>query len=306
MTGREFTPASSSIVIRELITELKIRDVMCTDLITAVPDDCLRVIKQKMKANGISGVPVVDGKRLVGLISLDDIITALEEGRIDEPVSLSMSRELITLKDTMPLGIAIGHFEKYTFRRFPVVNNEGNLVGMITSRDILTSLLYEINKEIDRLELLLPAATAPHGTHIFFKKYPVKKYDMENAGYVSGDIKKVLKLQGVDTRVIRKISVSLYELEINLVVHSDGGFISCTFEKDLFRIVSRDHGPGIPDVNKAMEEGFSTANEWVKSLGFGAGMGLPNVKRLSDRFTIESTMGVGTTITAEISLKPES
>lgn len=305
MSNSEFSPVTSSIVIRDLITRMRIRDVMSTDIESATPDSKLSDIKLKMKVSGISGVPVVEDRRLVGIISLDDIITALEDGRIDEPVKKSMSKDIIMLKESMPLSIAIGHFEKYTYRRFPVVNGDSELVGMLTSRDILTSLLFEINKEVDRLENMLPASSNPPGTHIFYKKYPVKKYDMETAGSVSSEIKKICKQQGLDTRVIRKIGVSLYELEINLVVHSEGGSLSCIFSEDSFKIISQDHGPGIEDTAQALEEGYSTANEWVKSLGFGAGMGLPNVKRLSNKFSIESTVGVGTKITTEINLKME-
>ncbi len=305
MQNKELSPVTSSIIIRDLITRMKIKDVMSTDIETAKPEDKLRDIQYKMKISGISGVPVVENRRLVGIISLDDIITALEDGRISEPVSKSMSQDIIMLKESMPLSVAIGHFEKYTYRRFPVVNGDSELVGMLTSRDILTSLLLEINKEVDRLENMLPAASTPHGTHIFYKKYPVKKYDMETAGSVSSEIKKICKQQGLDRRIIRKIGVSLYELEINLVVHSDGGSLSCIFNEECFKIISQDHGPGIENTDQALTEGYSTANEWVKSLGFGAGMGLPNIKKLSDNFSIESQMGVGTKIITEINFKME-
>lgn len=299
----KFSPMNSSIVIRELITRMKIRDIMSTDLTVASPDEKLRDVQLKMKTSGISGVPVVKDKRLVGLISVDDIINALDENKIDKQVKDCMSQDLIILKDLMPLSIAINHFEKYTYRRFPVVDMNSELVGIVTSRDILMSLLFEINKEVDRLENLLPASKNPSGTHIYYKKFPVKKFDMESAGSISSEIKKMCKNQGLDRRIVRKIGISLYELEINLAIHSEGGYLSCSMSEDKFKIISKDRGPGIENTEKVLEEGYSTANDWVKSLGFGAGMGLPNVKNLSNDFTIESRKGSGTKITTVINLK---
>ena len=96
--------------------------------------------------------------------------------------------------------------------------------------------------------------------------------------------------------VLRRVAVASYEVELNLVIHSRGGVLTLEVEPDRVRLVSRDVGPGIPDVELAMREGYSTANEEARSLGFGAGMGLPNMKRNADQFAIESAVGVGTTI----------
>ncbi|MBN2619168.1 MAG: histidine kinase, partial [Spirochaetales bacterium] len=90
-------------------------------------------------------------------------------------------------------------------------------------------------------------------------------------------------------KFIRRVAVASYELEINQVVHSEGGTIKAIFDKDKITIIAKDRGPGIPDLDKALTEGFSTANDWIRSLGFGAGMGLPNSKRVSDDFLIESS-----------------
>ena len=96
--------------------------------------------------------------------------------------------------------------------------------------------------------------------------------------------------------VLRRVAVASYEVELNLVIHSRGGVLTLEVEPGRVRLVSRDVGPGIPDVELAMREGYSTANEEARSLGFGAGMGLPNMKRNADQFAIESAVGVGTTI----------
>ena len=98
----------------------------------------------------------------------------------------------------------------------------------------------------------------------------------------------ILKEKGCDPKTIRRIAVATYELEMNQVVHSQGGTIAFFLDGDVARVVARDTGPGIPDLEQAMTEGFSTATDWVRSLGFGAGMGLPNARRVSDEFSIES------------------
>ena len=133
-------------------------------------------------------------------------------------------------------------------------------------------------------------------TALIHQEYPVAAEDYPRAGEASADIKRRLKQLGVSSMVLRRVAVASYEVELNLVIHSRGGVLTLEVEPDRVRLVSRDVGPGIPDVELAMREGYSTANEEARSLGFGAGMGLPNMKRNADQFAIESAVGVGTTI----------
>ncbi|MDD4780642.1 MAG: anti-sigma regulatory factor [Tissierellia bacterium] len=119
--------------------------------------------------------------------------------------------------------------------------------------------------------------------------YNVPANDFKAAGKSSSSIKSNLKAIGIDARILRKIAIISYEAEINIVIHSYGGNLYCDLYEDKIVIVSEDKGPGIPDIEKAMTEGFSTASESVRELGFGAGMGLPNMKRYSDEFEIESS-----------------
>jgi anti-sigma regulatory factor (Ser/Thr protein kinase) len=127
--------------------------------------------------------------------------------------------------------------------------------------------------------------------------YHVEKADYSSAGRVSAAIKRQLKQIGVSGDVLRRVAVASYEVELNLVIHSLGGEMTLNVYPDCVQLISADVGPGIPDLSLAMKEGYSTANETARSLGFGAGMGLPNMKRNADDFDIESTVGVGTTIT---------
>ena len=132
--------------------------------------------------------------------------------------------------------------------------------------------------------------------------YRVPGDDFTRAGEASGAIKSTLKKLGLPPDVIRKVAISMYEGEINMVIHAGGGDIDVDIYPDAVVMVLRDQGPGIPDVDKAMEEGWSTATEQVRNLGFGAGMGLPNMKKYSDEMQIDSTVGVGTTVTMKVKL----
>jgi len=131
---------------------------------------------------------------------------------------------------------------------------------------------------------------------IIHEVYPVEAGDYTRAGEASADIKRRLKQLGVSSDVMRKVAVASYEVELNLVIHSLGGKLTLEVGTDGIHLLSEDVGPGIPDISLAMREGWSTASEEARSLGFGAGMGLPNMKRNADGFDIQSEVGKGTRI----------
>lgn len=133
-------------------------------------------------------------------------------------------------------------------------------------------------------------------------EYQVPGDDFTRAGEASGSIKSTLKKLGIPPQVVRKVAIAMYEGEINLVIHGGGGQITVDIDGEKVLMVLTDHGPGIPDIDKAMEAGWSTAPDNVRSLGFGAGMGLPNMKKYTDEMKIESTVGVGTTVTMAVKL----
>ena len=132
--------------------------------------------------------------------------------------------------------------------------------------------------------------------------YVIDGNDFTRAGEASISVKNKLKMLGVGSDVIRKTAIAMYEGEINMVIHADGGTITVTISDTDITMVLADTGPGIPDIDQAMQEGFSTAREEVRSLGFGAGMGLPNMKRYSDEMHIDTVVGQGTTITMKVNL----
>lgn len=133
--------------------------------------------------------------------------------------------------------------------------------------------------------------------------YDIDGENFVAAGEASGQIKKILKKMGLPGEVIRKVSIAMYEGEINTVIHGGGGWADVEITTDTITMVLSDEGPGIPDVEKAMQTGFSTAPESVRALGFGAGMGLPNMKRYTDSLEIDTEVGKGTTITMVVNLK---
>lgn len=133
--------------------------------------------------------------------------------------------------------------------------------------------------------------------------YDVSAGEFQTAGDASASIKRKLKQIGVDSTVLRRIAVASYEAELNLIIHSMGGQLTLEMNPEMITLISADVGPGIPDISKAMQEGFSTASEEARDLGFGAGMGLPNMKRNADEFSIESEVGKGTRIQMGFRLK---
>ena len=132
--------------------------------------------------------------------------------------------------------------------------------------------------------------------------FDVDGENFTSAGEASVQTKKNLRMLGVHPDVVRRVAIAMYEGEINMVIHAGGGVATVTVYPEKIEIVLEDKGPGIPDVDLAMKEGFSTAPENIRSLGFGAGMGLPNMKKYSDSMEIDTTVGVGTTITMKVKL----
>ena len=134
-------------------------------------------------------------------------------------------------------------------------------------------------------------------------RFDVDGDDFTSAGHASVMVKKNLRQLGIDQETIRRVSIAMYEGEINMVIHAGGGTTEVKVSNDCIEIILDDRGPGIADIDQAMQEGFSTAPDQVRSLGFGAGMGLPNMKRYTDTMEITSTVGVGTKVVMRVYLK---
>jgi CBS domain-containing protein len=298
----------SPLVIMELLQRLRVRDVMRDrNIISVTRTDSLRVAQQLMRQNKISGVPILEGKRLFGIVSVNDIIKALEGQWIDDPCQRHMATNLVVLEEDMPLAFAIKFFQNYTFGRFPVLNKERDFVGIVSQRDLTRVLMKELTNEITKLEgKVEPAETKAksEGALPFYsmRQFVVVRNDLQNAGKAANEIKKMMKDAAIDNKIVRRVAVAAYELEINVCIHSLGGTITFILDTEKATIIAKDRGPGIKDVEWACQDGTSTANDWIRSMGFGAGMGLANSKRVADNFSIQSKIPTGTTVMCEFKL----
>ena len=302
--GLKNADETSPLVIMELIQRLKVRDVMTRNLVTMTRKDTMLHAQELMRINHFNGVPIAEHGRLFGIVSIDDIIQALMGGYIDETADKHMSTRLIVLEDDMPISFALRYFENYKYGRFPVLSKDRMLVGIVSQRDINRVLLYELTKEINRLErqITRPPEDGLGDNFYMLREYPVVKLDFENAGKAANEIKRLLQERKLDANTARRIAVAAYELEINICIHSHGGTLGIIVAGNQAEVVAKDTGPGIEDVEWACMDGTSTANDWIRSLGFGAGMGLANSKRVSDEFVIKSTMGKGTTVRCKFNI----
>jgi anti-sigma regulatory factor (Ser/Thr protein kinase)/CBS domain-containing protein len=293
-----------SLRIQELAGNLKIRDVM-TRKVFAVTRHCtMRDVQTIMKNNAISGVPVVDDRNVIGMVSVHDIMNAYEQDWMSDSVADHMTTGVRTMSEEQPLSMAMSAFSKFPYRRFPVVNSGNELAGMVTLRNINMALIQELSRQLDALETeggrITPIAKSE--SCIFYRIYRLTRYDFEAGGKASAELREQLQARGIPPKIIRRAAVACYELEINVIAHSLGGTLTLYVDKDRVRITANDFGPGIPDISQAMTEGFSTATDWIRSQGFGAGMGLPNTKRLSDEFAIQSGVDMGTMVKAIVYL----
>ena len=299
----------SPLVIMELLQRLRVRDVMRDrDIISVVRTDSMRFAQNLMKRNHISGVPVVEDKRLFGIVSVNDIIKALEGGWIGDPCQQHMATNLVVLEADMPLAFAIKFFQNYTFGRFPVLDKNRDLVGIVSQRDVTRVLMKELTRELARLEGRVQPPCAGQGQqpagdaalpYYSMRQFVVVRNDLSGAGKAANEIKRMMKEAGVDTKVVRRVAVAAYELEINICIHSLGGTLTFILDTEKATVIAKDRGPGIEDVEWACQDGTSTANDWIRSMGFGAGMGLSNSKRVADSFSIQSKVPTGTTVVCE-------
>jgi CBS domain-containing protein/anti-sigma regulatory factor (Ser/Thr protein kinase) len=296
--------------IRELVYELKVEAVMTRKLITLAPEAPMSGLRSILKNNRISGVPVVQGENLVGLVSVEDFINWLAQGGQDCPVGERMSREVRTLSPGEPLVHAIGKLEQYGYGRLPVVDGE-RLVGLVTKGDIIEGLLQEMQVN-SREEEELHRSRASH----FFEdmiadrltvnfQYQVRGKTIEQGGEVASDLKRSFKRLGLHPEVVRRAAIATYEAEMNVIIYAREGTVDVSVDPETINIVVRDQGQGIADIQQALQPGFSTAPDWVRELGFGAGMGLPNIKSCARSLDISSQVGQGTTLRISIPLEPE-
>ena len=286
--------------VQELTYELKIKDVMSKNVETVNPEMSVCSLRGVLQKKRISGVPVVNDGKLVGIISIEDFIKCVEQKEINAVIKDKMTKNIETLYADEPLVHAVMKFEKFGFGRFPIIARENEkLVGIITKSDIIKGILTELetiyHDEEERRYRASHIFNDIVADEIFLKfQYYVEGKNFDKAGEAATRLKKTLYRLGLSPEIVRRASISTYEAEINIVAYTNGGEITVYLEPHQIRIVITDKGPGIPDVKKALQPGFSTAPGWVRELGFGAGMGLPNIKKFTDKMTLNSTVEKGT------------
>lgn len=295
--------------IQELVYEIRVGEVMKKNVFTVSPRTHMSVLRLILQDKRFSGAPVIDKSKLVGIISVEDFIKWLADRQQDCPIGEKMTKRVHTLYDDEPLTHAINKFEQYGHGRFVVVDRRsGELRGIITKGDIVEGLLKKLEIAYDeeetrrlRIRHFFEDILADKATLLF--QYDVIGQDFKRAGECASRLKATLKRLGLHPQVTRRVAIATYEAEMNLIIYTDGGHIHVRVEPNEILVKVEDSGPGIPDVEQAMQPGYSTAPEWVRELGFGAGMGLDNIRKCSSRMGLESTVGKGTQLKICVSVE---
>ena len=294
---------------QEMVYEITVGEVMALKMVTVGPGQTMAEFRTILRENRISGTPVVENGKLVGMVSIEDLINALYDNAINVPVRERMKTKVECLYSDELLVHCIAKFSKLGFRRYPVLNRNDELVGLVTKGSIVEGLLRKLEIEYEQSETKASRRQRPTMRKFFEDvtadeisftfKYNVAGQNLKDAGKAASELKNALKKLGVCPPLLRRIGVATYEAEINLASYTNGGEIRAQVEKWGIIVEAIDSGPGIPDVERALQPGYSTAPDWVRELGFGAGMGLVNMKKCADEMNLRSSVPEGTHLTMQ-------
>lgn len=289
-----------------LFDDIRASDIMTASVTALPPEKKMSHAKEMMNIKRISGIPIIDDTRhLLGIVTVEDIIHALEFNRLSEPIRNLMTRDVVVVHPDDRLSDLVGKFQEFRYGRFPVVDGDNVLRGIVSRKDILNGVLEKFNliyvhdqKCMSTLNSEISFITGKQltvGDAEFH--YNIDTSDIGSAGVGAVMLKSFLADKGYPADIVRRIGVATYEAETNVIIHSHGsGDIFCFLREDLVMIRVVDNGVGIEDMDMAMKEGYSTAPDYVRELGFGAGMGIPNIKRFVDKLVILSEKNVGTQV----------
>ncbi len=295
---------------QEMVYEMTVGEVMAQRMVSVSPDQSMAEFRAILRDNHISGTPVVENGKLVGMVSIEDLINALTDNAINAKVRERMKTKVECLFSDELLVHCIAKFSKLGYRRYPVLNRDDELVGIITKGSIVEGLLRKLEVDYEQHEKSTSLTRQRPTMRKFFEdisadeisftfKYNIAGQTLKDAGKAASELKNALKKLGVCPPLLRRIGVATYEAEINLASYTKGGEIRAQVEKWGITVEALDNGPGIPDVERAMQPGYSTAPEWVRELGFGAGMGLVNIKKCADEMDLKSSVPDGTHLTMQ-------
>jgi anti-sigma regulatory factor (Ser/Thr protein kinase) len=239
------------------------------------------------------------------------LIKCLANHDVEANLKKYMTTDLVTVNSFDFLTEALKLFAKTGLGRLPVLDENNQLAGIITKGDVTYGLLRAL--EHDYLEEEVRRYRASHlfedidsERSSLVLRYTIEHYDFTHGGAASSKIKRALLRLGANQQLARRVGIAVYEAEMNLIIHTTkGGSIHVEIEPQQISVFVWDEGPGIEDVNQAMQPGYSTATEEIRELGFGAGMGLTNISRCADEMKLESELGTGTNLTMKFFLKGE-
>jgi CBS domain-containing protein/anti-sigma regulatory factor (Ser/Thr protein kinase) len=313
-SGRTVTDQDAQEInrVEELAYDLKIREVMSKNPVTASPEMSLADVLELMRLNQISGVPVLDNQQLVGILSIEDVVRAMNRNDLTEAVRQYMTRNVVTVASYDSIVKAMQTFSESGVGRLPVVDENNKLAGIITKGDISRGILIALQKDYKAEELRRYRAS-----HLFediisdrttlVLRYNIKTNDFTHGGNASSYIKRALLRLGAAPQIARRCGIAAYEAEMNLIIHTtNGGILKLEVEPSKITISATDDGPGIADIEQVLQPGYSTATDQVREMGFGAGMGLVNIKRCVDSMKLESTVGKGTKLIMRIHVPAEN
>ena len=309
--ARKITDGAAGLITRveELAYELKIEEVMTRDVRTITPGMRVVEVLELFREKRISGAPVISRGKLVGIISIEDLIRSLRRGDVEAAVVDYLSSQVITVRSFDPVVEALKVFAQTRVGRLPVLDETDKLVGIITKGDITSGILRALESDYQAEEVRRYRAS-----HLFedivsdrtglILRYTIKPRDFIHGGAASSYIKRALARLGANPQIARRCAIAIYEAEMNLIIHAtNGGAIRVEIEPHIISMRAVDDGPGIADVELAMQPGYSTAPEEIREMGFGAGMGLKNIERCVDEISLESTLGKGTRLEMKIHLQ---
>lgn len=289
--------------IQPYFSELSVDDFMSSPVITIRADQEIKDAKELLRTKRISGLPVVDeNEKLKGIISIEDIIHALEDNMLNSKISDLMTKNVICLSKSEKIMDVFKKFEMYGYGRFPVVDENGKVIGIVTKYDLMIALLVKLSvlyvhdarrEQFVGIEIY---RSIPKKVKIVREEFEfqINYKDISLAGTGAAELKKFLISKNFPPKFVKRIAIATYEAETNVVIHSNStGKIKAYIEPEFVEVRVNDNGKGIENIELAMKEGFSTAPDYVREYGFGAGMGLTNMKRCADRMVILSSKGNG-------------
>jgi len=286
----------------ELAYELRVHEVMTENIHCLDPDMHIKSALDIFRKERFSGAPVTEDGNLIGILSIEDLILALRDGHLEATVRDYMTTDLVTVHEYDPVVEALKTFARTKFGRLPVLDKQNALVGIITKGDVNNGILVALQRDYHAEELIRYRAShlfediVSHRTSLILR-YEIRKGDFIHGGNASSNIKRALLRLGASPQIARRCGIAVYEAEMNLIIHtSHGGSLRVEIEPHKITMEAYDDGPGIEDVELAMKPGYSTATNEVREMGFGAGMGLVNIKRCVDEMRLISSKDRGTNL----------